>query len=88
MAKNFIRINVGGSLFSTLRSTLTKEPDSMLARMIDTKVPTETDSDGNIFIVVKPSIFILSSEKFNHHFLPVMPFLAVLPNKCFLILPG
>ena len=57
MSKNFIKINVGGTIFSTLRSTLTKEPDSMLARMIDTKVPTETDSDGNIFIDRNGDIF-------------------------------
>ena len=57
MAKNFIRINVGGSLFSTLRSTLTKEPDSMLARIINTTVPTDTDHDGNIFIDRNGDIF-------------------------------
>ena len=57
MSKNFIKINVGGTIFSTLRSTLTKEPHSMLARMIDTKVPTETDSDGNIFIDRNGDVF-------------------------------
>ena len=29
----------------------------MLARMIDTKVPTETDSDGNIFIDRNGDVF-------------------------------
>ena len=47
---NFIKINVGGTIISTLKGTLTKEPESMLARIINTKVPIERDHEGNIFI--------------------------------------
>ena len=47
---NFIKINVGGTIISTLKGTLTKEPESMLARIINTKVPIDRDHEGNIFI--------------------------------------
>ena len=57
MSNNIISVNVGGTIFTTSKSTLTKEPESMLARMVNTEVPTAKDSHGNIFIDRSPKIF-------------------------------
>ena len=57
MVNNIISINVGGTIYTTTKSTLTKEPESMLARMVNTEVPTEKDPSGNIFIDRDPQAF-------------------------------
>lgn len=49
-------INVGGRLFSTLRSTLTKYEDSFLAKIISSPNPIR-DGDGHIFIDSDPNNF-------------------------------
>ena len=45
-----IKLNVGGTVYATSSMTLCQYPDSMLARMIEGDVPTETDAEGAIFI--------------------------------------
>ena len=49
-ASEVIELNVGGSHFATLRSTLTKYPDTLLAMLVTTDVPVATDAAGRIFI--------------------------------------
>jgi hypothetical protein len=45
-----IELNVGGSQYTTSRTTIMSCPDSMLARMISGFIQTATDSNGRIFI--------------------------------------
>ena len=55
----FIRLNVGGKLFYTSKTTLTvSEPDSMLARMFsDRLTPCCKDEEGNYLIDRSPQYF-------------------------------
>ena len=52
-------LNVGGRLFTTTRTTLTSEPDSVLARMFDpaSPLPPARMIDGAFFIDANPAIF-------------------------------
>ncbi|XP_053373280.1 BTB/POZ domain-containing protein KCTD7-like [Mercenaria mercenaria] len=52
-----IELNVGGKLMSTLRSTITKEADSLLANMIKGNAPVAQDSTGRYFLDCDPNIF-------------------------------
>ena len=66
-----VRINVGGVKFTTLRvrskarsvcdayfqSTLLRYSHSILARMINGKIPPRRDSEGNAFLDRDPQIF-------------------------------
>ncbi|CBY34672.1 unnamed protein product [Oikopleura dioica] len=52
-----VRINVGGIKFTTLRSTLLRYSHSILARMINGKIPPRRDSEGNAFLDRDPQIF-------------------------------
>merc|ERR1711934_378546 len=52
-----VRINVGGVKFTTLRSTLLRHGHSILARMINGKIPPRRDSEGNAFLDRDPQIF-------------------------------
>ncbi len=46
-----IGLNVGGKIYTTSRSTLTKYPESMLARMFNGSLqPSATDAQGNYVI--------------------------------------
>lgn len=45
-----LRLNVGGYIYTTTRSTLVKYPDSMLGVMFKGDIPSKTDQDGNFFI--------------------------------------
>jgi hypothetical protein len=45
-----IELNVGGSQYTTSRTTIMSCPDSMLARMISGLIQTATDSTGRLFI--------------------------------------
>ena len=46
-----VELNVGGAYFTTTRSTLCKEPSSMLARMFaGDMTPSHTDNQGRYFI--------------------------------------
>ena len=52
MSQDIVKLNVGGRIYSTSRSILTRYPDSMLGAMFGGNLPLEnnTDSDGNYFI--------------------------------------
>ncbi|XP_070571149.1 BTB/POZ domain-containing protein KCTD6-like [Ptychodera flava] len=45
-----VNLNVGGTLYTTTRSTLTRHADSMLGAMFSGRIPSLRDSDGNYFI--------------------------------------
>ena len=50
---DLVKLNVGGCKFTTTRSTLTNDPDSMLARMFaheESVAPAAKDEDGAFFI--------------------------------------
>ena len=51
MNGDVVTLNVGGTIYTTTRSTLTKYPDSMLGAMFGGQfVPTSCDTQGNYFI--------------------------------------
>ena len=55
-----IKLNVGGTLFTTTVATLTKYPDSMLAAMFNPeseRPPAEKDDNGNFFMDRDPRAF-------------------------------
>lgn len=47
---SIISLNVGGHLFTTTLTTLTRNPDTMLARMFSGSFAVATDKNGNYFI--------------------------------------
>ena len=47
---SIIDLNVGGHLYTTSLTTLTKYPDSMLGAMFSGRIPVAKDSKGNFFI--------------------------------------
>eukprot|EP01116_Phalansterium_solitarium_P002178 TRINITY_DN1203_c0_g1_i5.p1 TRINITY_DN1203_c0_g1~~TRINITY_DN1203_c0_g1_i5.p1 ORF type:complete len:504 (+),score=75.00 TRINITY_DN1203_c0_g1_i5:28-1512(+) len=49
-AEAVVRLNVGGTPYSTARSTLTKFRDSMLGAMFSGQFALNTDRDGQVFI--------------------------------------
>lgn len=58
MADEVITLNVGGVLYTTTRSTLSKYPDSMIGAMFNGQfVPTNFDQQGNYFIDRDGDIF-------------------------------
>ena len=55
-----ISLNVGGTIFVTSAATLTKDHNSMLARMFGGSkelAPARTDGDGNYFLDRDPEAF-------------------------------
>ncbi|XP_060557427.1 BTB/POZ domain-containing protein KCTD14-like isoform X2 [Ruditapes philippinarum] len=52
-----IELNVGGKIFSTLKCTLAREKDSLLAKMINGKSTTKLDNSGRYFFDCNPDIF-------------------------------
>ena len=54
-----VTLNVSGRLFTTTRTTLTSEPDSVLGRMFDptSPLPPARMIDGAYFIDANPAIF-------------------------------
>lgn len=65
-----LTLNVGGSLYTTTLSTLTRYPDSMLGAMFSGKHPNSTDENGHIFIDRDGALFriilnFLRSSKLN-----------------------
>ncbi|XP_072050111.1 BTB/POZ domain-containing protein KCTD6-like [Amphiura filiformis] len=45
-----VKLNVGGVIYTTSRSTLTKYPNSMLGTMFSGRLPTTKDEHGNYWI--------------------------------------
>lgn len=56
-ACNIVKLNVGGTLFSTSSKTLAEIPNSLLAGMVGQAVPVQTQADGSIFIDRSPQYF-------------------------------
>ena len=56
---DWIKLNVGGSLFETSRQTLTQVPDSLLGRMFDpdSSLPPAKMEDGAFLIDASPGSF-------------------------------
>ena len=56
---DWIKLNVGGSLFETSRQTLTQVPDSLLGRMFDpdSRLPPAKMKDGAFLIDASPGSF-------------------------------
>lgn len=54
---DILELNVGGEHFTTLRSTLTQYPSSMLAVMFSGKYPLHADRRGRVFLDRSPSYF-------------------------------
>jgi len=54
---DWVTLNVGGRLFATTRSTLTKDKDSMLAKMFGEHWSSTTDASGSYLIDRTPEYF-------------------------------
>eukprot|EP00301_Raphidiophrys_heterophryoidea_P005920 c12432_g1_i3.p1 GENE.c12432_g1_i3~~c12432_g1_i3.p1 ORF type:complete len:345 (+),score=68.81 c12432_g1_i3:152-1186(+) len=54
---DIVVFNVGGSIFATTRSTILRDPDSMLATMISGHFDSKRDAQGNYFIDFDGSAF-------------------------------
>jgi hypothetical protein len=54
---DWVSLNVGGRTFSTTRSTLTKDKDSMLAKMFGDNWQSTTDAAGSYLIDRTPEYF-------------------------------
>jgi len=54
---DWVTLNVGGRLFATTRSTLTKDKDSMLAKMFGEHWSSTTDANGSYLIDRTPEYF-------------------------------
>ena len=50
VSKEIVEFNVGGSTYTTSKTTITSYPDSMLCRMISGNIPNATDNKQRIFI--------------------------------------
>ncbi len=72
MSDSVVTVNVGGSLYTTTRSTLCLYPDSMLGAMFKDTMPTTKDADGHYFIDRDGPIFkiILDFLRYNKLVLP------------------
>ena len=53
----WIKLNVGGQPFMTSKSTLEKEPESMICRMVLGELPSLKDENGAILIDRSPKYF-------------------------------
>src|SRR5690242_7992587 len=59
---NLVEVNVGGTIFTTFVSTLTKHPSSMLAAMFSGRHPLVRDKEGRPFLDRNPELFKLILE--------------------------
>lgn len=48
-----LELNVGGSLFTTSRTTLTRDPNSMLARMFEGGLEPATRDGANRWVAMR-----------------------------------
>ncbi|XP_005990043.1 BTB/POZ domain-containing protein KCTD21 [Latimeria chalumnae] len=67
-----VTLNVGGKLYTTSLSTLTRYPDSMLGAMFSGSFPTRKDSQGHCFIDRDGKVFryVLNFLRTSHLDLP------------------
>ena len=56
---DWIKLNIGGQVFHTTRTTLFSEPNSMLAKMFSSEqlTPSNQDDQGNFLIDRSPRYF-------------------------------
>nr|XP_054766800.1 BTB/POZ domain-containing protein KCTD6-like [Lytechinus pictus] len=54
---SFVGLNVGGKIYQTSRTTLTKYPESFLARLLDGPIPSTADDHGNYRIDQDGEVF-------------------------------
>ncbi|KAI1713336.1 BTB/POZ domain-containing protein [Ditylenchus destructor] len=47
---NWVRLNVGGKVFQTTKDTLTRHPDTLLARLVNGELSSDKDETGAILI--------------------------------------
>ena len=52
-----VTFNVGGKVFTTTRETVLREPDSLIAQMLDGRSPAMRDENGAYFIDHDPDSF-------------------------------
>ncbi|KAI1697439.1 BTB/POZ domain-containing protein [Ditylenchus destructor] len=57
----WVRLNVGGKVFQTTKDTLSRHPESFLARLVNGDLHSEKDESGAYLIDGNP-------EHFRHHF--------------------
>jgi hypothetical protein len=67
---DIIKLNVGGQIFHTTKSTLLKYSDTFFSRLFNGKFDAQTDLDGNIFIDRSPDKFRIILEYFRTDQLP------------------
>ncbi|KAI1710731.1 BTB/POZ domain-containing protein [Ditylenchus destructor] len=54
---NWIRLNVGGEIFQTTKQTLSRHPDSYLARLVNGDLPSDKDESGAYVVDRSPKHF-------------------------------
>eukprot|EP00088_Acartia_fossae_P036484 TRINITY_DN3770_c0_g1_i10.p1 TRINITY_DN3770_c0_g1~~TRINITY_DN3770_c0_g1_i10.p1 ORF type:complete len:240 (+),score=31.98 TRINITY_DN3770_c0_g1_i10:51-770(+) len=54
---NLVTVNVSGRIFQADQDTLCRAPDSLLAQMVQGKVQTRRDGEGNLFLEEDASAF-------------------------------
>ncbi|KAI1710368.1 BTB/POZ domain-containing protein [Ditylenchus destructor] len=54
---DWVRLNVGGKVFQTTKDTLSRYPDTFLARLINGGLPSEKDESGADLIDADPEHF-------------------------------
>lgn len=72
-ASNKVRLNIGGQIFETTRSTLLKDPDHMLARMFSGRFEVTRDEHDAVFIDRDSSVFGLVLNFLRSNELSVSP---------------
>ncbi|KAH7825254.1 putative BTB/POZ domain-containing protein KCTD8/12/16 [Monocercomonoides exilis] len=77
-----VELNVGGKLFTTLKTTLMKQETSLLAQMISGKKQVVRDKDGRIFLDRNPEMFSMILEFLRTDSLPVA-FISPAEEKTF-----
>ncbi|XP_041478940.1 BTB/POZ domain-containing protein KCTD6-like [Lytechinus variegatus] len=67
----FVGLNVGGKIYQTYSATLTKYPESFLARLLDSPMPF-AESDGNFLIDQDGEVFrhVLNFLRYGKLMLP------------------
>ena len=61
----WIKLNVGGQQFITSESTLQKEPESMICKMVFGEIPSLKDENGAILIDRSPKYFEMILIRFQ-----------------------
>ncbi|KAI1706907.1 BTB/POZ domain-containing protein [Ditylenchus destructor] len=54
---DWVRLNVGGTVFQTTKDTLSRYPDTFLARLVNGGIPSDKDESGAYLIDADPEHF-------------------------------